>query len=159
MSELVLSTYKSLLRSLVRSSKYNRIQQLQQDTKKQLALLTYNRIQLVRQQQEKGLDLMTKTKLVKQLSAVAKKIEVLKNEDVSKSKQLLFYDQSKHIKDIVVSLKDDPRSLEHLKDVGHFVVNQSEYEQLIERYNPGLKMSQEEKVQRTANKVGLQVPE
>ncbi|CAG97973.1 Fmc1p [Kluyveromyces lactis] len=159
MSELTLSTYKSLLRSLVRSAKHNKIQQLQQDTKKQIALLTYNRIQLVRQQQEKGLDAMARSKVLKQLSAVGKKIEILKTKDPLKSKELLFYSHSKHLKDIVLSLKDDPRSLQHLKDIAAFVVNQSEYEQLIERYNPGLKMSQEEKVQKTANKVGLQVPE
>lgn len=135
------------------------MQQLEQETKKQIALLTYNRMQLVRQQQDKRAGASEKNKTVRQLNEIGKKIERLKNEDVSKSKQLLFYSHSKHLKDIVVQQKDDPRTLQHMKDIAAFVVNQSEYEELIERYNPGLKMTQEENVQRTAHKVGLQVPE
>lgn len=159
-STTTVSTYRALLKSLVRSGKHNRLQQLEQERKKQIAMLTYQRMQLVRDQQSfKGKSSLEQSKLIKQLNTVGKKIEELKKEDLSKSKQLLFYSHSGHLKEIVKSLKDDARSLEHLKDISAFVINQSEYEELIERYNPGLKMSQDEKVQRTANRVGLQVPE
>lgn len=50
------------------------------------------------------------------------------------------------------------KRLQHVRDISSFVKNQMEFEELVERYNPGLKMSQEEKVKRTAAKVGLQVP-
>ncbi|RLV83573.1 hypothetical protein JA9_004751 [Meyerozyma sp. JA9] len=49
--------------------------------------------------------------------------------------------------------------LQNLKNVGVFLKSQRTYNELIERYNPGLTMSQEDNVSKTANRVGLQVPE
>ncbi|CAI4039667.1 hypothetical protein SMKI_09G0750 [Saccharomyces mikatae IFO 1815] len=48
--------------------------------------------------------------------------------------------------------------LEHAFDIIKFLDNQREYEELVDRYNPGNKLTQDEKVKRTANVVGLDVP-
>ena len=61
-------------------------------------------------------------------------------------------------------IADTPASLprvqlQNLKNVGVFLKSQRTYNELIERYNPGLTMSQEDNVSKTANRVGLQVPE
>lgn len=47
---------------------------------------------------------------------------------------------------------------EHSFDIIKFLDNQREYEELVDRYNPGNKLTQDEKVKRTANVVGLDVP-
>ena len=49
--------------------------------------------------------------------------------------------------------------LQYLSNISTFLRSQREYTELLERYNPGLTMDQEDKVRRTANKVGLSVPE
>lgn len=49
--------------------------------------------------------------------------------------------------------------LENLKNVGVFLNSQRVYTELIERYNPGLTMSQLDNVSKSANRVGLKVPE
>lgn len=48
--------------------------------------------------------------------------------------------------------------IQNLKNVAVFLKSQRTYNELIERYNPGLTMSQEDNVSKTANRVGLQVP-
>lgn len=52
--------------------------------------------------------------------------------------------------------ENDPRNL---KNVVTFLQNQRIYNELLERYNPGLTMTQEDNVRKTANMVGLSVPE
>lgn len=47
----------------------------------------------------------------------------------------------------------------NLKNVVTFLQNQRTYNELLERYNPGLTMNQEDNVRKTANMVGLAVPE
>lgn len=47
----------------------------------------------------------------------------------------------------------------NLQNVLTFLKNQREYNELIERYNPGLRMSQEDNVRKSANRVGLTVPD
>ena len=47
---------------------------------------------------------------------------------------------------------------EHTFDIIRFLDNQREYQELVDRYNPGNKLTQDEKVKRTANIVGLDVP-
>lgn len=53
----------------------------------------------------------------------------------------------------------EKHGLEHLSNVHNFLRAQREYMELLERYNPGLTMTQEDNVRKTAAKVGLQVPE
>ncbi|RCK64096.1 ATP synthase assembly factor FMC1, mitochondrial [Candida viswanathii] len=46
----------------------------------------------------------------------------------------------------------------NLENVHQYLKNQREYFDLLTRYNPGLLMSQSDNVSRTANRVGLEVP-
>ncbi|KAL6449604.1 FMC1 ATP synthase assembly factor FMC1 [Candida maltosa Xu316] len=48
--------------------------------------------------------------------------------------------------------------LNNLNNVHQYLQNQREYFDLLTRYNPGLLMSQSENVSKTANRVGLEVP-
>ncbi|QPG74550.1 hypothetical protein FOA43_001881 [Brettanomyces nanus] len=47
----------------------------------------------------------------------------------------------------------------HLDDITLFLKSQRVYMELLERYNPGISMAQKDKVEKTAHRVGLQVPE
>ncbi|SCU89791.1 LAFA_0E20934g1_1 [Lachancea sp. 'fantastica'] len=162
-SSQILPTYKQLIRSLVKSSKRSRITQIKENNKKQIALLTYKKIGLVRQQASNGAT-TKKPDIIRELHELTKKIEELKSSDPNSLKTLHFYDNSSRLRQIIfqdLSTNETAlaKRLQHLRDLSGFVKNQLEYEQLVERYNPGLKMDQEEKVKRTAAKVGLQVPE
>lgn len=46
----------------------------------------------------------------------------------------------------------------NLNNVHQYLKNQREYFDLLTRYNPGLLMSQSDNVSKTANRVGLEVP-
>lgn len=48
--------------------------------------------------------------------------------------------------------------LNHLTNVHTFLNSQRVYTELLERYNPGLTMTQEDNVRKSAERVGLQVP-
>ncbi|QHS73924.1 Fmc1p [Saccharomyces paradoxus] len=58
----------------------------------------------------------------------------------------------------VVQRQNIDEIFEHSFDIIKFLDNQREYEELVDRYNPGKKLTQDEKVKRTANVVGLDVP-
>lgn len=62
------------------------------------------------------------------------------------------------IKEIVAEKEASKMNLMHMKNIKTFLNSQRVYTELIERYNPGLAMDQEDKVRRTANRVGLLVP-
>lgn len=47
----------------------------------------------------------------------------------------------------------------HLNDIGIFLSSQRQYQDLLERYNPGLNYNQSENVRKSAQRVGLEVPE
>lgn len=59
----------------------------------------------------------------------------------------------------VRSLVGSGEDIEHLRNVVTYLKNQRIYNELLERYNPGLTMSQEDNVRKTANMVGLKVPD
>lgn len=63
------------------------------------------------------------------------------------------------IKEIVAEKEPTRANLTHMSNIKTFLNSQRVYTELVERYNPGLTMDQELKVRRTANRVGLQVPE
>jgi len=46
----------------------------------------------------------------------------------------------------------------HLQDLTLYLKSQRVYEELLERYNPGISMKQKDKVEKTAHRVGLDVP-
>ncbi|KAH3901257.1 uncharacterized protein SCODWIG_02777 [Saccharomycodes ludwigii] len=157
-------SYKKLLKNLVHANKKSRIHQLQEENKKKIAMLTYQRINLVRQNSVNSLDPKLKLKNVQLLSALNKKVDILKTLDPAKDKSLLFCPLSSKFKKLLVSSSSQnspvniSHRIKHLNEIADFVKNQSEYDQLLERYNPGMTMSQEENVKRTAAKVGLQIP-
>lgn len=62
------------------------------------------------------------------------------------------------IKEILAEKEASKMNLMHMKNIKTFLNSQRVYTELIERYNPGLAMDQEDKVRRTANRVGLLVP-
>ncbi|CUS24015.1 LAQU0S13e01376g1_1 [Lachancea quebecensis] len=158
----LLGSYKQLIRALVKSNRRSKIAQQLEDNKKQIALLTYRKISLMRQCQDPNPQ--EKLKAMMNLNGLNKEIDNLKQDDPSKSKKLYFYEKSDELKKMIqedssVETSAIMKKLEHLRDIAGFLQNQMEFEQLVERYNPGLKMDQEEKVKRTAAKVGLQVPD
>lgn len=53
----------------------------------------------------------------------------------------------------------ESRDKNNLQNVVHFLRSQRTYNELLERYNPGLRMSSEDNVRKTAARVGLQIPE
>lgn len=59
----------------------------------------------------------------------------------------------------VRKLVDSENDIHNLQNVITYLKNQRVYNELLERYNPGLTMSQEDNVRKTANMVGLAVPE
>lgn len=152
-----LRTYRTLVRALVRSDRTARIAQKAAERKQQLALLTYRRMNIAREQAKKDLDPATRMKLLKDMSLLNKRVEILKQKVPENDKKLLFVQDTSFLRDQILSVQDD-RHIQHLEDIAAFIDNQREYDELIERYNPGIRMSQEERVKRTANKVGFQMP-
>ncbi|AAS51696.1 ADL224Cp [Eremothecium gossypii ATCC 10895] len=157
----LVSGYRGLLRTLVRCGRRSRLEQAQQDAKKQIAVHTYRRMQLVREQQQVA-DPAERARINAQLAALAKNVQALKAAETGRSHELLFYPRAAELRALLLAPAEGPaleRRAEHLAEVSGFVVNQHQYAELVERYNPGLRMSQEEKVKRTAAKVGLRVPD
>lgn len=152
-----LRTYRTLVRALVRSDRTARIAQKAAERKQQLALLTYRRMNIAREQAKKDLDPATRMKLLKDMSLLNKRVEILKQKVPENDKKLLFVQDTSFLRDQILSVQDD-RHIQHLEDIAAFIDNQREYDELIERYNPGIRMSQEERVKHTANKVGFQMP-
>ncbi|CAR27620.1 hypothetical protein ZYGR_0N01020 [Zygosaccharomyces rouxii] len=152
-----LQTYKSLIKAFVRADRTARIAQRAAERKQQLALLTYRRMNIAREQAKKDIDPSTRMKLIKDMATLNKRVEILKQKAPENDKKLLFVQDTSFLRDQILSAQDD-RHIQHLEDIAAFVDNQREYDELIERYNPGARMSQEEKVKRTANKVGFQMP-
>lgn len=59
----------------------------------------------------------------------------------------------------LLMLAESENDTHNLKNLVTFLQNQRVYNELLERYNPGLTMTQEDNVRKTANMVGLSVPE
>ncbi|KAI6804449.1 hypothetical protein KC363_g3969 [Hortaea werneckii] len=56
------------------------------------------------------------------------------------------------------SQKPVERRLEEAQQYLHYLRSQREYITLLERYNPGMNMNEEERVRLTARRVGMDVP-
>lgn len=153
-----LQAYKALVKATVRADRAARIAQRLANKKQQLALLTYRRMNVAREQAKKDIDVPTKMKLLKDMSSLTKRVELLKRREPQNDKSLLFVQDTKFLRDQVFNAKEK-RHIQHLKDVAAFINNQREYNELIERYNPGANMSQEERVKLTANRVGFNIPQ
>lgn len=154
-----LKAYRCVIRAMVRGDRKSRIAQRMEQRRKEIAMLTYKRMNVVRAQNA-ATDSMQKTKLFKELQLLNRQVDLLKNEQIEHDKRLHFVgDTSIFREKLVEGCKDErPRLLQHFEDIAAFLNNQREYDELIERYNGGSKLSQSETVRRTASKVGLEVP-
>lgn len=150
--------YKAVVKAMVRTNKRSKITHKSSERKQEIAMLTYKRMGLVREASLKDIDVARKAKLLKDLSVLNKKVEIFKKEDITRDKSLLFLDDSATFKKLFLSYAPNKRNISHFKDVAAFLNNQREYDELIQRYNPGGKLSQEEIVKKTAERVGLNVP-
>lgn len=150
--------YRDVIRAMVRGDRRSRIAQRAEETRKQIAMLTYKRMNIVRQQNETK-DAMLNASLFKDLQLLNRQVEALKRDRAENDKSLLFVRDTALIRDSLTQERgDNERLVQHLHDIGSFLTNQREYDELIERYNGSSKLSQEETVRRTAGKVGLHVP-
>lgn len=136
--------YKSLRQELLliqnKSAKFH----AERDLEKSKALLTYKKITLAKQG--------------KDITEINQKLKDLENGIVAESKSL----KDGHI---LLELIKEPKAtptpyqINNLNNIVTFLNSQRVYIELLERYNPGLTMSQEDNVRKTANRVGLSVPE
>lgn len=130
------SLYKELQKELLTAHKKVHTYRWKKDLDKNKARLTYDKMQLIRSRQ-------STEKVEAQLKALeAGRIDIPPL-DESKIKNLL----------------DSEDDLHNLRNVTAYLKNQRVYNELLERYNPGLTMTQEDNVRKTANMVGLSIPE
>lgn len=114
--------------------------QSKKELERQRAKLQYEKFQLIRAKKStKHLD-----ELLENLGEGVKKMPKVKSQE---------------LKGLVKEGQQDPVSLRNLHNIGTFLRSQRVYSELVERYNPGLTMEQNENVRRTANRVGLGVPD
>lgn len=59
----------------------------------------------------------------------------------------------------ISGILDSQSDVRNLQNVVTYLKSQRVYNELLERYNPGLTMTQLDNIRRTANMVGLKVPE
>lgn len=152
--------YKYVVKALVRSSFKSRVKQAQEDVKRQIATMSYRQSQLVRQQAKMD-NGKAKSDMGAIIGEITQRIEDLKTMDHAKSKKLLFYPHTQWLRSVLLENGCSEvyvKRTQHLKDVAGFLKNQQEYEELYEQYHPAMNMLQEEKIRRTAAKVGLKVP-
>lgn len=118
--------------------------------------------------------------LTKELNAIHTKSSTIHNKnELAKQEMLLKYKNKLNQKLVPVESKlatpseIDPQVVKNLTDVNHindtyklhhikntltFLSSQREYQELLERYNPGLTMTPDENLSRSANRVGLKLP-
>lgn len=164
MSSVRLHSYKNFIKALLKTERRGRIQQLQNDNKRKISIMTYERMQIVRKQQFTNSSIEEQKKLILQLNTLNQKIKNLKNYDPLNDKSLLFLKDSSPFKqlfqtDLIESSNESlHRVLESWKDATNFLNNQREYDELMELYDLSNKFTQQEKIKATANRVGLDVP-
>ena len=138
--------YKPLLRSFVRSSRASRVLQLTAANKRETALLNYSRLQRIRQ----GLD----------TAALDTQLAQLQQRDPARDRSLLFLPDTAPLRALYTQTQTPrcERTVEAWADACRFLDNQREYGELMRLYDLSGVYTQEERVQATANRVGLQVP-
>lgn len=128
--------YKQLHKELVASHRKSYSDRWKHDLEKNRARLVYTKLQLIKSKRPYG-------EVEAQIKALGSgKIEY----------PPLKTDAAREL----IELDDD---IANLENVVTFLRSQRVYNDLLERYNPGLTMSQEDNVRKTANMVGLAVPE
>lgn len=76
----------------------------------------------------------------------------LSNQDSDKLADLKLYD-------VLLEKGEGSHKINFLDNVTKFLRSQRQYTELLERYNSGLLMQQDDNVRKTANRVGLSVPQ
>lgn len=97
-----------------------------------------------------------------QFKKAGKKLTPRQDEELVKSVKARFSAQApKPNVDMLSYLDSSTNSVDrhHTVDIALFLRSQRVYEELLERYNPGISMKQTDKVRKTARRVGLEVPE
>lgn len=135
--------YQNLHTQLLVNIKQSTIKQNAEDVKKRIALLTYQRINALR---DSTPDANTK------IMEINRKID-----DLKKSSNDPQVEIEKKLAE-GLKLQESKRNDKHIDDIANYLSYQRTYQELIERYNPGLTMTQEDKVRKTANKVGFELP-
>ena len=172
--------YRRLLRALVKSERRSWIIQRRTDIKNEIAVLTYERMQVARQQQALARkihpnqhltsdsmsnavsgDNLERKKLLRSMSELNRKVDQLKSESagLDKDRSSFFLRDTTPFRDLITAMDPaDTRMVGHIRDAVTFLVNQREYDELMELYNLSNKYTQQEKVVATAHRVGLDVP-
>ncbi|RLV94580.1 hypothetical protein JA1_001674 [Spathaspora sp. JA1] len=134
---------KSLFQELlIIQNKANQINAAR-DREKQIALLSYQKLNSINQ----GKDVRDIDSKLKDLKENASQVEHTDLHD------------SHILKEYTVEKQMSVHEKQNLHNMVTFLNSQRVYIELLERYNPGLTMSQEDNVRKTANMVGLSVPE
>ena len=175
--------YRRLLRALVKSERRSWIIQRRTDIKNEIAVLTYRRMQVARQQQALARrtqhpnqrpntdslsssaavsgDSLERIKLMRAMNELNKKVDQLKSESASlnRDRSSFFLKDTTPFRNLISAMDPtDSRMVGHIQDAVTFLVNQREYDELMELYNLSNKYTQQEKVVATAHRVGLDVP-
>ena len=138
--------YKPLLRSLVRSSRASRIVQRAADNKRETALLSYRRLQQLRAG--------TAT------AATDAQLATVKAADPARDRTLLFLQDTAPLRQLHREESTaSSRTREAWGDAARFLDNQREYGELMRLYDLSGAYTQQERVQATAHRVGLHVPQ
>lgn len=143
------SSYRALFRELVQQNKRIYLLHFKDEVKKQNALLQYHRMNLLKQKKTEA--------EIDQIIKLRKLLLDKKNSDAGKAKKFinsLGLPGNSPRKVVPVELDDKVVDIVTL-----FLKSQRQYQVLVERYNPGMTMSQEDKVKKTARRVGLDVPD
>ncbi|SMN20589.1 similar to Saccharomyces cerevisiae YIL098C FMC1 Mitochondrial matrix protein, required for assembly or stability at high temperature of the F1 sector of mitochondrial F1F0 ATP synthase [Maudiozyma saulgeensis] len=167
----LLSTYKQLIKALVKSERRGRLSQLKIENKRQISLAIYDKMQITRKQQLKNIKSIDEKNLFLQINQLNEKIKSLKNFNINNDKSLLYLKDSSPFKQLfqteLIEINRNntntnneifDRLIESWKDAINFLNNQREYDELMELYDLSNKYTQQEKIKATANRVGLDVP-
>lgn len=134
------SHYKALAKELRQIARAAKVAEAAKDLERQKAVLGYKRLTALKQRQ------LT--------TAIDEEIKQL-----SSGKVPFKFDNS-----LLKQLAQNPskisekHGLNHFANIHTFLNSQRVYQELLERYNPGLTMTQEDNVLKSAAMVGLQVP-
>lgn len=135
------TAYESLHRQLLINTKAAAKKQNAQDVKKRIALLSYQRINAIKDNQtEKVADINTKLA------------------DLKKQTEDPVVEVDSKLLEALKPTQETAHNVEHISDIANFLSYQRTYNELIERYNPGLSMTQEDKIRKTAHRVGFELP-
>jgi ATP synthase assembly factor FMC1 len=138
---LTKTAYENLHRQLLINTKAATKKQNAQELKKRIALLSYQRINAIKAQES------TKA------AELSEKIEELKKQTEDPPAQL----DAKLVNGVKIK-NESPHAVQHISDIANYLSYQRTYNVLIERYNPGLSMTQEDKIRKTAHRVGFELP-